>query len=120
MMRTTYTVRAESALIAAAEHFDGESGAVTLAIDAAGSAGLILPPAFQNLGNLNPAALAADATQLAGEPANDLPQAGAAMLSPFLQTLSDRSSELDKSSPQRMGEIPSPRPAQSSGLGDVG
>src|SRR5262249_50885776 len=48
-------------------------------IDAAIAAGSTLPAAFQSLGNLSSDALAADAGQLSGEIAADLPLAGSAL-----------------------------------------
>ena len=59
-------------------------------IDAAIAAGNTLPTAFQNLGTVTSATLGTDATQLAGEIGADIPQAGAALMRPFMDSLFDR------------------------------
>lgn len=58
-------------------------------IDAAIAKGDALPTALQNLANLTSAQLGADAASLGGEIGADVPQAGAAMLAPFLDTITD-------------------------------
>jgi fibronectin-binding autotransporter adhesin len=59
-------------------------------IDAAIAAGNTLPTAFQNLGTVTSATLGTDATQLAGEIGADIPQAGNALMQPFMDSIFDR------------------------------
>jgi autotransporter-associated beta strand protein len=75
-------------------------------IDAAIAAKDTLPLAFQNLGNLSSAALGTNAQALAGEIGADIPQAGAALLHPFLNAIFDH-----------MGEARSGRGAWLTGFG---
>ncbi len=58
-------------------------------IDAAIAAGDALPTAFQNLGTVTSTVLGGDAGQLAGEIAADIPQAGAALVHPFMDSIFD-------------------------------
>ena len=71
------------------------------AIDAAIAAGDTLPDGFENLGNLTSAALANDATQLAGEIGGDVPLAGRAVLNPFLDAIFDHIGNDRASGPYR-------------------
>ena len=58
-------------------------------IDAAIAKGDVLPTALQNLANLTSAQLGAAAPQLGSQIGSDVPQAGAAMLTPFIDTVTD-------------------------------
>jgi autotransporter-associated beta strand protein len=58
-------------------------------IDAAIAAGDTLPTAIQNLGTVTSAVLGTDAAQLGGEIGADIPQAGGALMHPFMDALFD-------------------------------
>jgi fibronectin-binding autotransporter adhesin len=104
---------------------------VTGGIDAAAAQGDTMPAAFVALASLSPTALQGAATQLSGEVSADLPEAGVALLNPFLVTVLDRFGDLGSSlsdatfagaSPQLASGDPSPaspRPASASGSGHL-
>jgi fibronectin-binding autotransporter adhesin len=82
------------------------TGAVDAAIAASGATPL--PQTFENLGNLSSADLAADASQLAGEVGADVPLAGRALFTPFLDALFDHIGDDDITDPPKGRRHPTP------------
>jgi len=89
---------------------------VVNAIDAAIAAGGKPPTDIESLGNLSPADLATDATQMAGEIGSDVPQAGRSLLTPFMDAIFDHIADDRPAGPAWSGAPASQAGAWASGF----